>query len=279
MIDNLIQLGSTGAVIAALKYSLPKTADLLDTFLGEIGYKILEKLKGSREESRKIINAMEDLDPLLREINGAETQKISADIGIPIIEKLSYISSPSIRKIYIGMLAIAASKEKVKKFHPRHLNIISLISIEELDFLKELAISETKCILLYEHIKVKKGESSIYLNIFDVFPRDFEKRENFNLVIENLCSLGLLIAEKKVNIGLNKKFQDYLDINFIKIRPDIYKYKIDSNEFSNVRFCLPKDEEYDYVCFDSTQYKITVLGYYFIEIVTSFNEVDENPKH
>lgn len=68
-----------------------------------------------------------------RMVNVPEERVIqaSAELAVPILEKLTYVTNAEIRNLYVELLAKASDSQTVEKAHPSFVNMISALSPDE----------------------------------------------------------------------------------------------------------------------------------------------------
>ena len=71
----------------------------------------------------------------MKDVPPEDVSEVPPEIGVPIIEKLSYVTNEELRKLYIELLAKASIKEENDKAHPNFINIINSLSPDEANLL------------------------------------------------------------------------------------------------------------------------------------------------
>lgn len=67
-----------------------------------------------------------------------EVCKVAPEIGVPIAEKLSYVTNEELSEMYTELLSKASIKQKANVAHPSFVNIISNISPDEAILIKSI---------------------------------------------------------------------------------------------------------------------------------------------
>ena len=116
-------------------------------------------------------------------------QSVVPEIGVPILEKLMYVSDEILVELYTELLAKASDKEKCDSTHPSFVNIINNLSPKEIRILefiyeKSLAIVSVNVITDDSSHPVEQiSELALEVDIYD---------ENTTAHISNLVGLGLI---------------------------------------------------------------------------------------
>lgn len=153
-------------------------------------------------------NNLDEYAERMKEVPPEDVSEVPPEIGIPIVEKLSYVTNEELRKLYIELLAKASIKQEHDKAHPSFINIINSLSPDEavlLEFLKKnrdiraKSYSRTGVVKsqIFQHLILKSGKYSIELQ----FP------QNLAGYLENFEGLGIIYITES-NAAQFKMFQD-----------------------------------------------------------------------
>ena len=74
----------------------------------------------------------------LENIPEEDVTEIPPEIGVPVAEKLAYITDEELSQLYINLLAKASTVQTIDQAHPSFVNIIGNLSPDEAVLLKEL---------------------------------------------------------------------------------------------------------------------------------------------
>lgn len=121
--------------------------------------------------------------------------EVNPQIGIPIINNLTYTTNDRIAELFTTLLSKASSSETVNTAHPAFIKIIEAISPDEAILIYLLGINTIKYDfyrqIVYKDAKFQRwGTDEIKLDT-----RPLEKlafKENFNMYISHLESLNLV---------------------------------------------------------------------------------------
>lgn len=76
-------------------------------------------------------NNLEKYSERIKDTPVEDISEVPPEIGIPIIEKLSYVTNEELRDLYVELLAKATIKEENDKAHSSFINIINSLSPDE----------------------------------------------------------------------------------------------------------------------------------------------------
>lgn len=124
--------------------------------------------------------------------------EVHPQIGLPIIEKLTYTTCDEIADLFTSLLASASSTDTANTAHPAFISMIERMSPDEARILEYLKDKEN---IEYCDINARSNQTSGYNTIFEhvtmieddvvlIYPK------NTNAYLANLVSLGILRDEK-----------------------------------------------------------------------------------
>jgi Abortive infection alpha len=131
--------------------------------------------------------------------------EVPAQIGVPVLERVSYVDDNDIADMFINLLTTASSQDTSNLAHPRFVSLIDNICPDEARMLAYLGSRER---IDFVRIGEREEESRFSLGEPLIAPRpelNLKFPENMTLYMENLHSLGIL--------GSSESFQnvDYLE--------------------------------------------------------------------
>ena len=142
----------------------------------------------------------------LEEVSDDDVCEVSPEVGVPIAEKLSYVTNDELSEMYTELLAKASQKSKANTAHPSFVNVINNMSPDEALLLK--SIKKMPGIPFIEVRLNKKGKNewntleSMKAGISCQF--NFKYPANIHAYISNLEGLGLLqIRQDLYMVGEN----------------------------------------------------------------------------
>lgn len=172
----------------------------------------------------KLERNLEKYREQLKDIPDNEISEVPPEIGVPVAEKLSYVTNEELSNLYINLLAKASTFKTSKKAHPSFVNIINNLSPDEailLDqFKKGLPVP-------FVEARLVNKKTSRYAIVHDMLPVLSTDKltfpENMSSYISNFEGLGLIkiykdvCLEEKLYIPLEKEYMPIFDsIDFDK---------------------------------------------------------------
>ena len=182
-----------------------------------------------------------------------EIRNVEPEIGVPIVEKLSYTTCEEIAEMYTTLLAKASTTATVNQAHPSFIQFLERMSVDEAKILKFL---DGKVDFVCVRPKYYREENGGYIqidgditelddNVSLLFP------QNINSYIHNLCSIGVLMRksgcykiDEKLYESVLKKGQSRIEayklvgLNFIKVEYDKSFYEITTLGKAFIKACL-----------------------------------------
>lgn len=174
-----------------------KVGIALETVL-DFGNTLLIPIKLMNEKSK--INFVNHMNRYKEKIENIESNKLATvppEIGVPILEKLTYTTSDVVAELFLNLLTKASSIDTSAPAHPRFIDIVSNVSVDEAKIIEYLTINNLYSIpfiifkasqvndhSLFSHSKLDRTGLEKILTF--LYPN------NVNLYIDNLVSLGIL---------------------------------------------------------------------------------------
>lgn len=94
---------------------------------------------------RADIALTENLERYRRKLGDTPEDEVCAvtpEVGVPILEKLSYVTNEQLSEMYIELLAKASQKQSVNVAHPSFVNIINNISPDEAILMRSIRFTD-----------------------------------------------------------------------------------------------------------------------------------------
>ena len=183
--------------------SVKKVGIALGTVFG-LSNTLLLPIKLLNERTKLLFqNNMERYKIKLNEIPEDIICEVPPEIGIPVIEKLTYIQDINISELYINLLAKASSENHEDKVHPYFINAISNLCPDEAVFIQNIKNSfkdkdswyiPYQSIVLNEEIgKFRNSQILIAKYLIDkALLNSLTYMSKYPLYIDNLIALGFL---------------------------------------------------------------------------------------
>ncbi|WP_044244888.1 DUF4393 domain-containing protein [Porphyromonas asaccharolytica] len=199
------------------------------------------------------LNLEKRLDEYAQKLHSIPEDKrceVHPQIGLPIIEKLTYTTCDEIADLFTSLLASASSIDTANTAHPAFISMIERMSPDEARILEYLKDKED---IQYCDINVYSNQNSGYDTLFEhvtmieedvalIYP------ENTNAYLANLVSLGIL-CDKKGTFRMDKT-----QYNRIK-----GKYQVEELTASLV------PESFKSIKVEESYYQVTPFGRLFIQ--------------
>lgn len=199
------------------------------------------------------LNLEKRLDEYAQKLHSIPEDKrceVHPQIGLPIIEKLTYTTCDEIADLFTSLLASASSIDTANTAHPAFISMIERMSPDEARILEYLKDKED---IQYCDINVYSNQNSGYDTLFEhvtmieedvalIYP------ENTNAYLANLVSFGIL-CDKKGTFRMDKT-----QYNRIK-----GKYQVEELTASLV------PESFKSIKVEESYYQVTPFGRLFIQ--------------
>ncbi len=123
-------------------------------------------------------------------------EQVPNEIGIPIVQKLTYVQDEDISEMFINLLTKASIKEASGLAHPSFINCINNMSSDEAKILIHLKdnLSLPYVILRYQFNNEEFLDKTAILTGLE-FNLELRFRNNIAMYVENLTGLGLIKRE------------------------------------------------------------------------------------
>lgn len=182
-----------------------------------------------------------------------EIRNVEPEIGVPIVEKLSYTTCEEIAEMYTTLLAKASTTGTIGQAHPAFVQFLERMSVDEGRILKYLdGKKDFVCVCPRYYREENGGFIEIDGDITEIedkvqllFP------QNINSYIDNLCSIGIIIRktgnhfsdealyERVIKKGENKAaIYKLRGLNFAKVSYDKSYYEVTTLGRTFIKACL-----------------------------------------
>lgn len=151
---------------------------------------------------------------------------VEPEIGVPILEKLTYTQNDSIANLFLELLKKASNREEVWLVHPKYIKIIEDLSPDEAIILSYLDKIEWWMLMTINihFADSKTGNYIIKLKNFCTlfFEPQISFPDNIGTYLNNLSSLGIISIEYDKH---NPNVWDSDPYDFLKNHPSIIEIK------------------------------------------------------
>ena len=189
----------------------------------------------------------------LEDIPEEKKCEVNPQIGVPIMEKLGYITNDEIADLFTNLLTKASSIDTVNLAHPSFVQLIERLSVDEAKIIRYLFAKEyIPCISFHAYYKERNGfKDLLEKGTFLSFEINFSFPKNEKLYLDNLVSMGIL------------------DISHGKYLTDetIYEplYKLHRYEQLVNELCNDENSPFKEIDKDKSFYQVTNFGKAFIK--------------
>ena len=158
---------------------------------------------------------LEDYKAKLQEIPEDRRCEVHPQIGVPIIERLSYTTTEEIADLFTTLLSCASDKDKTNLAHPSFIGIIEHLSSDEARIIQYL---KGKSFFEYCDVRgnLKNGKGFIVLLAKQTLIPKYvylEYPQNAQAYLSNLESLGIIVNQigmHKTDESGEKEIKDYI---------------------------------------------------------------------
>lgn len=166
----------------------------LETVIG-LGNTILWPIAWANERTR--ITLEKNLEKYRKEMESVSEDKVvgvAPEIGVPVAEKLAYVTDDRLTSLYVKLLATASNHETLGDAHPSFVNVINNLSPDEAHLLEYFVSNDAMPFVVAKAVVAGKGTHSLISG--PIVPQEALAGLTFPLNIDaylsNLGGLGLL---------------------------------------------------------------------------------------
>jgi hypothetical protein len=145
----------------------------------------------------------------LEEVADEDVAPVNPQIGVPILDKLTYTSNEEIAGLFINLLAKASSNNTVNLAHPAFIQIIERLSVDEARIIKSLKYRDSVAFIGFKAVTTENDSYSEIFNYGTALKfENLEFPENCTMYIHNLISLGFFKEESNTWLTDNNLYED-----------------------------------------------------------------------
>lgn len=166
----------------------------LETVIG-LGNTILWPIAWANERTRVVLE--KNLEKYRKEMESVPEDKVvgvTPEIGVPIAEKLAYVTDDRLTSLYVKLLATASNRETLGDAHPSFVNVINNLSPDEARLLEYFVSNDAMPFVLGKADVVSNSSHSIISG--SIVPQEalagLAFPLNMDAYLSNLAGLGLL---------------------------------------------------------------------------------------
>ena len=213
------------------KPGVTQVGQALSTILG-LGNTLLWPIQILNERAKLALS--DNLDKYrieLANVSADDITAVSPELGVPISERLAYVTDDQLSQLYVNLLAKASTVQTAHLAHPSFVNIINNLSPDEALLLKELHTAPA--VPFVSAAAFKKDGSEEYLilaeiltGLEDVVPISFP--ENIVAYFSNFEGLGLVSIRRETHIAnasLYQGLEDRYRLGCAETLKELYRVK------------------------------------------------------
>ena len=149
---------------------------------------------------------------------------VPPEIGVEILQKLTYVTDKDISEYYINLLEKASLSRSAHLGHPRFISMIAAISPDEarlLQWFQKLGCVPWFRMKLTEEETFRRNNSSLGIPIgtwsseysigMDISLTDLTYPQNINKYVENILSLGIIETEENESLLQTELYRDLFE--------------------------------------------------------------------
>ena len=226
-----------------------KVGKALETII-EFGNTILLPIKLLNEKTHlNFQKHMEIYAGKLNEIPNEEIRQIEPEIGIPILDRLTYVTNEEIGELFINILTKASANSTANQAHPSFIFMLDRISVDEAKIIKAIQ-GRTWIPFITVHYYLLGGGG-------------FEELPKFATGIEK--ELELLHPDK-----MPLYLQNFISMGIISDRSETRSIRVESYEDLKKKYRKDNEKALSDLPFDDFKYyhgvlKISEFGKFFLD--------------
>jgi hypothetical protein len=177
-------------------------SDLLKPGVVQVGKAIGETLEGmflpiSEWKEKKRLRFQKRMELYRRALENIPEEKIlpiPPDLGVPILEKLSYVEDDVISQLFLNLLTTAANEDTVNMAHPSFIRVIESLSADEAKLLLEFREKGWVIGVQEIHENTQTGDKRLYGKRHGRLENtpNLRFRENIEVYLSNFVGLGII---------------------------------------------------------------------------------------
>lgn len=150
---------------------------------------------------------------------------VAPEIGVPIAEKLAYVTDEQLANLYVKLLAAASSRETLGNAHPSFVNVINNLSPDEAHLLEYFISNDTMpfvlAIVVFDDVGAHKVLSTPIVPLEALTRLTFPS--NIDAYLSNLRGLGLLEVREDKSLADDTIYEPLRDRHKDALEKDVAK--------------------------------------------------------
>ena len=192
----------------AAKPGAKQVGKALETAL-RFGNTLLLPLAFANDRASVLRNNMEKFREKLQDAPEEEICEVAPELGVPITDKLTYVTNTELSDMYIELLAKASQVQHANVAHPSFVNIINNISPDEAVLLKSLRETSNVPFIEVQLKRVDKNEYVVLAPLLLELPclKNLAYPTNTTAYFSNLEGLGILNVKRDIYLSDNQFYE------------------------------------------------------------------------
>lgn len=259
------------------KPGVVKVGQALETVIG-LGNTALLPITMLNEVAKlKFQTNLEKYRNKMEHCSDENVQGVAPEVGVPIVEKLMYVSDETLVDMYTELLSNASNKKHCHVAHPSFVNIINNLSPEEAKLLNDLLKSGGMPFVEVQR-KSPNGGFTVIDNAYSKYSYNdvVENKSNIAAFLSNLEGLGIIKKRQDVILNnqslytdLESRYMSQFDILEV-IKSQIESVNMTPEQKEEVLSQMAKTEQtISQVSFGHGKVEITPFGLLFLKACTS----------
>ena len=226
------------------KPGVSQVGKALSTVLG-LGNTLLWPVQLMNERARLSLEAnLERYREKVSQIPQDKVAEVPPEVGVPIAEKLSYVSDPDLRELYTSLLAKASNSETQSQAHPSFVNVLNNMSPDEAQLVRQF--QREGGAVPFVTAKYVNPQKNHWLQLVDVhFSVQSDTKLTFpgNLpaYVSNLEGLGLIDVRRDIFVvpeDVYAPLQSQVEAQFKDLQrpPEFSQFRCERGKIEVTRF-------------------------------------------
>lgn len=238
--------------------SVQQVGKALGTVFGLLNRPLTSLEYGNARRERVLAQNLIRLDSKIAAIAADSVVEIPPEVGVPIVEKLFYVSDDELVNLYTNLLKCAATDELSRFAHPSFVNVVLNLSPDEAKLLNAHTSGDFAYLQPYIYSRGDYGYSKIecdeYYSADLLCIEDIAFPLNVKIYAQNLSRLGIL-DPRDVHESLNEP--DVSEKLQLRMQPTIKAYASELEQFYTESLTGDQEEYqrgFSFVIYEYTEY-------------------------
>ena len=197
------------------KPGVKQVGEALGTVLG-LGNTILWPIQLANEKSRLVLESnLEKYRVKLENASEKDICTVAPEIGVPIAEKLCYVTNEAIAELYLELLARASTSQRADVAHPGFIKVIENISPDEAVLLR--TVRDQLDGIPFVEVRFQSRGQQKWLTLHPMilqskYCSQLQYSNNLPAYISNLEGLGIFGVQQDVYLDMEETYVELEEI-------------------------------------------------------------------